>query len=72
MAQDRFINVTLDPSASKKPDIENHTHTVSAGANAAAGDLTLSFDSSKITSPDALNLCIQAARDAVARSLPAA
>jgi hypothetical protein len=72
MAQDRFINITLDPAASRKPDIENHRHGISAGTNAAADDLTLSFDSAKVTSPDVLHACVQAARDAIARALPAA
>jgi hypothetical protein len=69
MSQDRFINITLDPAASRRPDITDHRHGISVGTTAAAGDLTLSFDSSKFTSADAIHACVQAARDAVASSL---
>lgn len=49
MAQDRWINITLDASTSKKNDASEFNHTLKGGAS-AAGDLTLSFDSAKFTS----------------------
>jgi hypothetical protein len=48
MAQNQWINVTIDPAASKKPDNSNHLHTISP-STAAAADATFSFDSAKIT-----------------------
>ncbi len=49
MAQDRWINITLDPSTSKKSDMTEFNHDKKGGAS-AANDLTISFDSTKITS----------------------
>jgi hypothetical protein len=53
MAQNQFINVTIDANAVNKTDISNHRHAVGNGA-AAAGDLTLSWDSSKFTTTNLL------------------
>jgi hypothetical protein len=53
MAQDQFINVTIDAGAAKKLDNSNHRHAVSSAA-AAAGDLTLSWDSTKFTTVNLL------------------
>lgn len=49
MAQNNWINVTVDPASAKKVDNTDHRHTV-VGGTAASGDVTLSFDSAKITS----------------------
>ncbi len=49
MAQDRWINITLDASTSKKSDMTEFNHTKKGGAS-AANDLTISFDSATITS----------------------
>jgi len=48
MAQNQFINATIDPAASKKVDITDQKHVV-AGGTAAAADATFSFDNTKIT-----------------------
>lgn len=49
MAQDRFINITLDPNAATRVDRSTDNHTKALGA-AAAGDITVSYDSTKFTS----------------------
>lgn len=49
MAQNQFINVTVDPSASKKVDNADHRHTVTP-AGSSSGDATFSYDNTKITS----------------------
>lgn len=48
MAQNTFINVVLNANAASIPDLADHVHTV-AGGTAAANDVTLSFDSAKVT-----------------------
>lgn len=48
MALDRFINVTLDPNAASKPDRVDHRHTAAIGV-AAASDVSVGFDTAKIT-----------------------
>lgn len=57
MAQNQFINVTIDAGASKVPDLQNHRHVVSNGA-ASSGDLTLSWDSTKFTTVNLLKSAI--------------
>lgn len=68
MAQDRFINITLDAGASSRIDRSNDQHRQALGA-AAAGDLTISFDTSKFTSlslfKSAVNAAIQQAAGAM-------
>jgi hypothetical protein len=59
MAQDRFVNLTLDPSAPKKPDNVDHRHGVVSGSAAASGDVTLSFDSTKVTSKTILDSVVR-------------
>jgi hypothetical protein len=49
MPQDRWINITLDATASSKPDRQNDRHGKALGAS-ASGDLTISYDTAKITS----------------------
>ena len=53
MAQNQFINVTADANAAKKIDIADHRH-VATNAASTAGDMTLSWDSAKFTSINAL------------------
>lgn len=60
MAQDRFINITLDPNATTRVDHTTDSHSQKLGA-AASGDLTLSFDTSKFTSMSLLRSAINAA-----------
>jgi hypothetical protein len=48
LAQDKFINVGIDQGALKKTDLRDHRHAITNGA-AAAGDLTVSWDSAKFT-----------------------
>jgi beta-glucosidase-like glycosyl hydrolase len=48
VAQNQFINVGIDQGAAKKSDLSNHQHAITNGA-AAAGDLTVSWDSAKFT-----------------------
>jgi len=48
MAQDSFINATVDPAMAKKPDNADHRHNISHGT-AAASDVSLSWDSAKVT-----------------------
>lgn len=60
MAQDRFINVTLDPNVASKPDRSNDNHGKALGAS-ASGDLTISFDTSKFTSLSVFRSAVAAA-----------
>jgi hypothetical protein len=60
VAQDRFVNITLDPNAASKLDRSNDKHTQKLGAS-SAGDLTISFDSSKFTSVSLLRSAVAAA-----------
>lgn len=48
MAQNQWVNVTVDPAMSKKVDNQNHNHTVVQGGS-ASNDLTVSWDSAKFT-----------------------
>jgi hypothetical protein len=48
MAQNQFINITADGNVANRKDSSDCRHGVSNGA-AAAGDLTLSWDSAKFT-----------------------
>jgi len=57
MAQNQFINVTVDAGAAKKADNADHRHVVAPGA-AASGDLTLSFDSAKFTTLNLLKSAV--------------
>lgn len=60
MAQDRWINITLDANAASKADRADDRHVQKLGASAAS-DLTLSFDSSKFTSVSLLRSAVAAA-----------
>lgn len=60
MAQNTWINVVGDKSAATKTD-GDHVHSVSGGA-AAAGDLTVSYDSTVVTTLRAFDTLLRAAR----------
>lgn len=60
MAQDRWINITLDANVASKPDRANDRHGQALGAS-AAGDLTISFDTSKFTSLSLFRSAVAAA-----------
>lgn len=60
MAQNRFINITLDPNAASKADRANDRHGKALGAS-ASGDLTISFDTSKFTSLSLFRSAVAAA-----------
>lgn len=68
MAQNRWVNITLDPNVALKPDSQNHDHLKALGA-AAAGDLTLSFDTAKFPTLTLLRSAVTAALQASAPSL---
>ena len=46
MAQNQFINLSIDQGAAKKADLWDHRHALTNGAS-ASGDLTVSWDSAK-------------------------
>lgn len=60
MAQNTWINLTSDKSASSTPDSQHH-HSVSGGT-AATGDLTVSYDSAVVTSLNIFDSLVRAAR----------
>jgi len=60
MAQDQFINLTVDGNAAKKTDIANIKHSGGQGAS-SSGDFTVSWDSTKITSLNVLRSAVQQA-----------
>lgn len=68
MAQNRFINITKDPNVGSKADRKDDNHTKGLGA-AAAGDLTLSFDATSITSFSVLRSMVKAALDQAQTSM---
>lgn len=68
MAQDRFINITLDSNASSRIDHSNDSHTKKLGAS-ASGDLTLSYDTAKFTSLSLLRSAVSAAIDQAAGTM---
>lgn len=58
MAQNQFISLTADANASNRKDISNVGH--SGGPTASAtGDVTLSWDSAKITDLNSLRAAVQ-------------
>jgi hypothetical protein len=60
MAQDRFINITLDSGSSSRVDRQSDKHGKALGAS-ASGDLTISFDTSKFTSVSLFRSAVAAA-----------
>lgn len=69
MAQNNWINVTLSPAAASQPDRENHSNGSSRGS-AASGDLTISFDSAKITNVTLLKSAVSTALQIAMQQLP--
>jgi hypothetical protein len=65
MAQDRWINITLDSNAATRIDHQGDSHGKALGAS-AAGDMTLSFDTAKFTSHSLLRSAVKAALDQAA------
>lgn len=68
MAQDRWINITLDANVAKKADRANDKHSQALGGS-ASGDLTISFDSSKFTSLSVFRSAVAAAVAQAATSM---
>ena len=60
MAQDRFINITLDATASSRVDRSNDKHGKTVAA-AAASDMTISYDTAKFTSLSLFRSAVMAA-----------
>jgi hypothetical protein len=58
MAQNQFINLTVDGNASKKNDIGDIRHS-GGGGPSASGDVTLSWDSAEITNLNVLRSAVQ-------------
>lgn len=65
MAQDRFINITLDPNVAAKKDRANDSHGKALGS-AAAADMTISYDTAKFTSLSVFRSAVKAAIDQAA------
>lgn len=68
MAQNRFINITLDANAASKPDRANDKHGQALGS-AAASDLTISYDTAKFTSLSLFRSAVNAAIEQAAGSM---
>ncbi len=60
MAQNQFINLTVDGNAANKADIANIRHSGGQGAS-ASGDFTISWDSAKVTNLNILKSAVQQA-----------
>lgn len=58
MAQNQFINLMADGNAANKTDIANIRHSGGQGPS-ASGDVTLSWDSAKITNLNVLRSAVQ-------------
>lgn len=69
MAQNNWINVTLSPAAAKQPDRSDHGNSIARGAS-ASGDLTISFDSAKITSVTLMKSAVATALESAMQMLP--
>ena len=68
MAINTWINTTLDPAASKKPDRADHRNIV-VGGTADGGGLTVAWDSAVVTTLTQWDSCVAAARLRAAGSL---
>lgn len=68
MAQNRWINITLDSNAAVKTDRANDRHAKALGAS-ASGDLTISFDTSKFTSLSLFRSAVAAAIEQAAGAM---
>ena len=60
MAQNQFINLTVDGNAANKTDIANIRHSGGPGPSASS-DFTISWDSAKITNLNVLRSAVQQA-----------
>jgi hypothetical protein len=69
MAQNVWLNATVDPAISKKIDSQDHNHTV-VGGTAAASDVTLSYDSAKIANVSQLRSVVNQLLRAALSRLP--
>lgn len=69
MAINTWINVTLDPAASKKPDNQNHVNNA-VGGTADANNLTIAYDSAVITTTSLALSCIETAKRLILARLP--
>jgi len=68
MAQNRWINITVDPNVASKPDRGKANNGKGLGA-AAAGDLTISYDTAKFTSLSVFRSAIDSAIEQAAQSM---
>lgn len=68
MAQDRFINITLDTNAPSRTDRSNDRHGQALGGS-ASGDLTISYDTTKFTSLSLFRSAVNAAIQQAAGSM---
>jgi hypothetical protein len=62
MAQNAWINITVDANAATKSKREDESHLASYGA-AASGDVTFSFDNTKVTNINILNSVLDLVRE---------
>jgi len=68
MAQNQFINITVDANAANKTDIGNIRHSGGPAA-AAAADFTISWDSAKVTNLNVLRSAVAHAMNIAAGQL---
>jgi hypothetical protein len=68
MPQNRWINITLDPNAAGKSD-RGHVNNGKGLGAAAAGDLTISYDTAKFTSLSVFRAAIDSAIEQAAQSM---
>jgi hypothetical protein len=68
MAQNRWVNITIDPNVAVKSDRQNDNHGAGLGT-AAASDMTLSYDTAKFTSLNVLRSACNAALVIAAQSM---
>jgi hypothetical protein len=68
MAQNRFVNITLESTPAKKSDQSEYNHGKGLGAS-ATGDLTISYDATKFTSLAVFKSACNAAITIAAQSM---
>lgn len=69
MAINTFINMTLNPNATKIPDDRDHKNSGTVGAS-SAGTVSVGYDSAVITSVSLLRSCLADAVRIAAGKLP--
>ena len=69
MAQNQFLNIVADANLANRKDNADCRHGISNGA-AAAGDLTLSWDSAKFTRVSHINGAIATILKQLSGQLP--